>query len=157
VKVTRHKTWRQTLANIEEAVRREIPLRVGLTDGILPDQHAAEGEELLRARGVQNVGTDRLREFGRGTLPDPSEACGHCGHGRAAVLPNGVVTPCPMTRWMVAAKVRETSLGEIMTSVATLAATLPAQGNTIESCNPNCVPDSYCNPLCTPGACKPRI
>jgi MoaA/NifB/PqqE/SkfB family radical SAM enzyme len=157
VKVTRHKTWRQTLANIEEAVRREIPLRVGLIDGILPDQHAAEGEELLRARGVQNVGTDRLREFGRGTLPDPPEACGHCGHGRAAVLPNGVVTPCPMTRWMVAGNVRETSLGEIMTSVTTLAATLPAQGNTIESCNPNCVPDSYCNPLCTPGACKPRI
>ena len=127
VKVTRHNTWRQTLANIEEAVRREIPLRVGLIDGILPDQHAAEGEELLRARGVQNVGTDRLREFGRGTLPDPSQACGHCGHGRAAVLPT------------------------------TLVATLPAQGNTIESCNPNCVPDSYCNPLCTPGACKPRI
>ena len=46
MKVTRHKTWRQTLANIEEAVRREIPLRVGLIDGILPDQHAAEGEEL---------------------------------------------------------------------------------------------------------------
>jgi hypothetical protein len=25
-----------------------------------------------------------------------------------------------------------------------------------QACNPNCVPDSYCDPLCIPGACKPR-
>ncbi|MGH3280331.1 MAG: hypothetical protein ACRDNW_14505, partial [Trebonia sp.] len=25
------------------------------------------------------------------------------------------------------------------------------------ACQPTCVPDSYCNPLCGPGACKPRI
>jgi MoaA/NifB/PqqE/SkfB family radical SAM enzyme len=155
--ITGRDTWRQTLGNIKEAVRRKIPLRVGLIDGILPDQHAAEGEELLRALGVTDIGTDRLREFGRGTLPDPSQACGHCGHGRAAVLPDGTVTPCPMTRWMVAGNVRETGLGEIMTSVTSLAATLPARDRTLLSCNPNCVPDSYCNPLCTPGACKPRI
>ncbi|HLH84507.1 MAG TPA: radical SAM protein [Trebonia sp.] len=183
--ITGRDTFRQTLANIEEAVRREISLRVGLITGILPGQHAAEGEELLRARGVDNVGTDRLREFGRGTIPDPSQACGNCGHHRAAVLPDGSVTPCPLTRWMTAGTVLGTPLADILGDVMELASTLPAWGRkrTPEewppdwmqpcppdlgcrpatravdsgSCKPTCIPDSYCNPLCLPGACKPRI
>lgn len=165
--ITGRDTFRQTLANIEQAVRREIPLRVGLISGILPGQHAAEGEELLRARGVISIGGDHLREFGRGTIPDPSQACGNCGHHRAAVLPDGTVTPCPLTRWMTAGSVHAAGLNEIMASVTELAGALPqAEGKSTPGqpttgikpgCNPTCVPDSYCNPLCTPGACKPRI
>ena len=180
--ITGRDTFRQTLANIEEVLRQGIKLRVGLIDGILPGQHAKEGTELLRARGVADIGTDHLREFGRGTNPDPSQACGNCGHHRAAVLPDGSVTPCPLTRWMVAGNVRSTPLTDIVGTVTQLAATLPAREGTCDPvCNPDahepcaptcrpsasavhsrnanrdCIPDHYCNPTCIPGACKPNI
>lgn len=182
--ITGRDTWRQTLRNIEEATRREIPLRVGIINGILPGQHAAEGEELLKARGVTNIGTDYLRQFGRGTKADPTQACGGCGHGRAAVLPDGSVTPCPLTRWMQSGNVLDTPLADTLDAVTEQASTLPdwrgkkcnpetdCPPNWIDckpdgtcgptrdvrdgGCNPTCIPDSYCNPLCTPGFCKPR-
>jgi len=183
--ITGRDTFRQTLANIEEALRRGIKLRVGLIDGILLVQHAEEGAELLRARGVADIGTDHLREFGRGTNPDPSQACGNCGHHRAAVLPNGSVTPCPLTRWMVAGNITTTPLADILGTVTQMAATLPARqrGCTPDECNPDlkpcgpdgevcrpgrseqphanracdpdCRPGLGCGPLCTPNACKP--
>lgn len=187
--ITGRDTHRQTFGNIAEAIRRAIPLRVGLINGILPGQHASEGEEQLRVLGVTDIGGDYLREFGRGTIPDPTQACGNCGNQRAAVLPDGSVTPCPLTRWMIAGNVTAAPLAGILGTVRQLAATIPARhpacvpeecppdwkkpcppeqgcrpgGNALESgtaarsCNPNCIPDSYCNPLCTPGACKPNI
>ena len=183
--ITGRDTHRQTLANIEEAVRRHIPLRAGVIDGILPGQHTEEGAELLRARGVTDIGGDHLREFGRGTNPDPTQACGNCGHRRAAVLPDGSVTPCPLTRWMKAGNVTTTPLADILANVNHLAATIPApraicppDGGLCEpdrqcapenlckptgqaqaaarGCNPDdCNPDLGCGPLCTPNACKP--
>ena len=183
--ITGRDTPRQTLANIGEAVRREIPLRAGLIDGILPGQHTKEGAELLRAHGVTSISRDHLREFGRGTNPDPTQACGSCGHHRAAILPDGTVTPCPLTRWMHAGNVTSTPLADILATVTAMADTLPARiracepdrcfpdwkpcqpdkptgdaaqsRNANRACNPDCVPDSFCNPLCTPGACKPRV
>jgi MoaA/NifB/PqqE/SkfB family radical SAM enzyme len=187
-RITGRDTHRQTLASIEEALRRDIPLRVGLIDGILPGQQTEEGVELLRARGVVDIGADHLREFGRGTNPDPSQACGNCGHHRAAILPDGTVTPCPLTRWMNAGNITSTPLADIVGTVTQMAATLPERAERCEptcqpelhepcdpfpcqpgrntgsapapavtACNPDCLPDSYCNPLCVPGACKPRI
>ncbi|MGH3278248.1 MAG: radical SAM protein, partial [Trebonia sp.] len=145
--ITGRDTHRQTLANIEEATRRNIPLRAGIIDGILPGQHTEDGEELLRARGVTDIGIDRLREFGRGTSPDPSQACGNCGHHRAAVLPDGNVTPCPLTRWMHAGNVTTAPLADILGTVTQMAATLPARQRKCapEECPPDwkqpCPPD----------------
>jgi len=185
--ITGRDTHRQTLANIEEALRRDIPLRVGVIDGIVPGQHAEEGTELLRARGVTDIGGDHLREFGRGTKPDPTQACGNCGDHRAAILPDGTVTPCPLTRWMHAGNIMNAPLADIVGTVTQMAATLPARTPTGETgeCNPDwkpcrpddvcgpdgncrptkstaqtrppCMPDHYCNPTCSPGACKPNI
>lgn len=154
--ITGRDTWRQTRANIAHAVHRGIPIRVGLISGIIPGQRVAEAEQELRALGVMHIGTDHLREFGRGTVAAADQACGSCGRGRAAVLPDGTVTPCPMTRWLPAGNVHNAGLGDILGSVTHIAATLPARDVT-DACKPNCVPDSYCNPLCSPGACKPRI
>jgi hypothetical protein len=167
--ITGRDTWRQTRANITEAQRRGIPLHAGIIDGIVPGQRAAEGERALFQIGVRDTGTDTIRQFGRGTVPDASQACGHCGRGRAAVLPDGTVTPCPMTRWMAAGSVREAPLADILGTVTELAATLPRRAEdcaptqddpnitSVRTCKPTCIPDSYCNPLCTPGACKPRV
>jgi MoaA/NifB/PqqE/SkfB family radical SAM enzyme len=151
--ITRRDTWRQTRSNIAEAERRGIPIRAGVVDGIVPSQRTAKGERELRALGITSIGTDILRKFGRGTIPDPSQACGRCGHGVAAVLPDGTVTPCPLTRWLSAGNVRDADLAALLEPLAAVTDELPVRG----ACNPNCVPDSYCNPLCTPGACKPRI
>lgn len=151
--ITLRDTFRQTLANIEEAVHLEIPLRVGMVDGILPGQRTAEGESLLREKGVANIGTDRLRDFGRGTKADVSQACGSCGQGKAAILPDGSVTPCPLTRWMTAGNVHESPLGETLGRVRELASTIPATRN---ACDPDdCRPDVYCEPLRGSEACQP--
>ncbi len=187
--ITGRDTFRQTLSNITEARRRNIPLRVGMVTGILPAQHAAQGEEMLRLLGITSIGTDHLRQFGRGTSPDPAQACGHCGHHRAAILPDGTVTPCPLTRWMNAGNITGTPLADIVGTVTQMAATLPASAQRCDptcapemsepcdpfpcqpgrntdsapapaeaACNPDpCMPDHWCNPLCTPGACKPNI
>lgn len=146
--VTGRDTWRQTLANIGEATRRGIPLRVGLVDGIVPGQRAEAGAELLRAHGVTSIGTDRLREFGRGTVRDPSQACGGCGHRRLAVLPDGAVTPCPLTRWLEAGNVTTRPLADILAGVTDLAATLTRLNGTRTP--------SRCDPDAEPGPCMPE-
>jgi MoaA/NifB/PqqE/SkfB family radical SAM enzyme len=154
--ITGRPTWHRTAANIAVAVRRGIPLRAGVIAGVIPGQRSAEAVAMLAGIGVAEIATDQVRGFGRGTIADPSQACGRCGRGIAAVLPDGSVTPCPMTRWRVAGNVADASLGDLLgASLATAAAGLgPATAN---PCSPTCVPDSYCNPMCTPGACRPRI
>lgn len=154
--ITGRRTWHRTAANIATAVRLGIPLRAGVIAGIIPGQRAAQGAAMLAGLGVAEIATDQVRGFGRGTVADPSQACGHCGRGVAAVLPDGSVTPCPMTRWRVAGNIRDAGLAALLgASLATAAAGLgPAASG---ACSPTCVPDSYCNPMCTPGACRPRI
>lgn len=149
-RITGRDTHRQTLANITEAHRRHVPLRAGIVDGILPGQHTEQGAELLRSLGVTDTGTDHLRQFGRGTNPDPTQACGHCGHRKAAILPDGSVTPCPLTRWMDAGNVTTTPLADIVGTVTQMAATLPAR---TPACDPACPPvqQEPCDPFpCTP-------
>jgi MoaA/NifB/PqqE/SkfB family radical SAM enzyme len=151
-----HDTWRQTRANVAEAVRRGIPVRAGVVDGVVPGQRSGDGERELRALGVAAVGWDRVREFGRGTVAAPGEACGRCGQGRLAVLSDGTVTPCPMTRWLAAGNVRDTGLGAIMGAVPGVAAVLPARDG--DPCDPDdCRPNVFCEPMCSPGVCQPTI
>jgi Radical SAM superfamily len=161
--ITGRDSHRQTLANIEETIRRGIPLRVGVIDGIVPGQNFEEGKAMLRERGVTNIGGDHLREFGRGKTPDPSQACGNCGNHRLAVLPDGSVTPCPLTRWMTAGNALETPLADLAGAVTEMArVTLPNWRG--RSCGPDhcipykppcmpeyrdradCAPEEACNP-----------
>jgi MoaA/NifB/PqqE/SkfB family radical SAM enzyme len=148
-------TWRQTWANIAEAVRRGILIRTGMVDGIVPGQRADDGERGLRELGVTSIGRDHVRQFGRGTIAAPSQACGRCGLGRAAVLPDGTVSPCPMTRWLTAGNVRETSLRKALEAMPGVTTGLPCQ---VRTCDPDDDNDDIpCSPLCTPNACKPWI
>jgi MoaA/NifB/PqqE/SkfB family radical SAM enzyme len=148
-----HDTWRQTRANVAEAVRRGIPLRAGVVGGIVAGQRTGEAERELRALGVAVIGRDELREFGRGTVADASQACGQCGRGVLAVLPDGSVAPCPLTRWLTAGNVREASLGVI--SGEPLAAVTGALRGPAGACSPDCNPN--CQPACPPaGLCSPR-
>lgn len=98
-----------------------------------------------------------MRKVGRAA--DPAEAtpgvgelCGHCFRHRVTLSPDGAVSGCILSRFLSAGNVRQTRLGEILSSErwAELTATipLPRAGG--------CPPDdsSDCNPANTT-ACNP--
>jgi MoaA/NifB/PqqE/SkfB family radical SAM enzyme len=89
----RRGSYARTTANIAEAVRRSIPLRVGLID-VMDEQHIEQARQRLAALGVTNVNTDRLRQVGRGMRdgnPDISQLCGACARRKVAVAASGDV------------------------------------------------------------------
>lgn len=149
----------RTRANIAEAVRRGIPLRAGIIE--LEDaQDTARARTELIALGLSEnaIGFDRVRSFGRGAagLPDESDTCGECGHGCAAVLPDGTVAPCVFTRTAAAGSVRADSLDDILEGprfgerVAHLDRVRAPRS---EGCGPTCMPCNPCPP-CRP-SCSP--
>jgi MoaA/NifB/PqqE/SkfB family radical SAM enzyme len=150
--VTGRPSHARTRANIIEAVRRGIPLRVGVID-LGGGQRAQEAMDELVALGVQNVGYDRLRQVGRGVRdrqPGADQLCGRCADGVAAVSPDGAVWPCVFSRWMSIGDVRRQPLREIMANMPEARADLIKQGMTAATagCGPtgeNCYPQN-CDP-----------
>lgn len=159
----------RTRANIVEAVRRSVPLRVGLIDAG-DGQHVDAAHAELLALGVADIGRDQVRAFGRGAAAgvDLADTCGGCGHGTAAVGPDGTVTPCVFTRHAVAGNIRSAPLGAIIAGEAFGAQVehldqLRRPGPTACKPSPKCAPASSCNPSCTPSDtgnkgsnCKPK-
>lgn len=153
-RITGRPTLERTEANIAEALRRGIPLRTGIID-VMEGQRTDQAAARLRDLGVIEIGTDKVRALGRAGAgaPDPAQLCGNCGHGVACVLPDGRVSACPMSRWASAGNVHE-GLSAVLERVPEMAsASLGVSGPPSWPC----VPDSYCNPTCTPGACSPTI
>jgi MoaA/NifB/PqqE/SkfB family radical SAM enzyme len=150
----------RTRASIAEAVRRGIRLRAGIIE-VMEGQRTAQARAELEALGVTRIGTDRLRRLGRAQHsghPDVSELCGNCGHGIAAILPSGDVTPCVMSRWLTAGNVRDTPLAAILAGPAMTAAVaaIPARSGSAGRPDP-CAPDSDSD-ICQPpaaSACAP--
>ncbi|MFH8593932.1 radical SAM protein [Streptomyces rimosus] len=145
-------SYSRTKANIAEAIRRGIPLRASLVHVL--DGQAVEGARAeLRQLGVAGeIRLDRVRAIGNGgtgdaASPDPDELCGRCGGDRAAVSPDGMVTPCVMARWLTAGSVRAQTLAEVLDGPAWAdrMAVIPRRRG-------SCVPDS-----CTPkeDSCQP--
>jgi len=146
-------------AHLIEALRRGIAVRVGVikvTEGQDIEGTCAE----LVALGVPpaQIRADRMRAVGRaaraGPAQQPSELCGQCGLGRAAVLPTGAVTPCVLGRWLTCGNVNQAPLGAILSSETwrhTMAQVpRPRQAGT---CNPDsdgndCAPAEH--DACTP-------
>ncbi|WP_416985468.1 radical SAM protein [Streptomyces sp. T028] len=90
-----------TRANIVQAVKRGIPLQVGIVE-VFEGQRTAQAREELLGLGVRRVNTDRVRSVGRGEVHVPStkDLCGGCADGRAAVMTDGTVTPCVLGRFL---------------------------------------------------------
>lgn len=169
-------SYARTRVNIAEAVHRGIPIRVGII-GLSGEQHTEQARAELVALGVPDsaIGFDRLRAFGRGAagLPNEADTCGHCGHGNAAILPDGSVTPCVFTRNAAAGSVRTAPLAELLTGAEfaahvarldTLRRSATAQDPIHQQvitmpcvpnmCDPQCGPS--CSPACNPtGTCRP--
>ncbi|MDT7786687.1 MAG: hypothetical protein QOF58_5106 [Pseudonocardiales bacterium] len=153
----------RTRANIVEAVRRAIPLRVGVID-VVDEQRVDETVAELARLGVSGeVRVDFLRQVGRGVrdqVPDLGQLCGQCGDGRVAIAPDGSVWPCVFSRWLPVGNVREESLADIlagsrMTETASMLETEFAQRPCVPNmCDPQCGPS--CSPACRPaGNCTP--
>ncbi|MGH3932929.1 MAG: radical SAM protein, partial [Pseudonocardiaceae bacterium] len=153
----RQGSYARTKANIAEAVRRSIPLRVGLID-VTEGQRIRQARQELVDLGVTDIGMDRLRQVGRGVrdrAPDVSQLCGACAQGKVAVASNGEVWPCVFARWMSMGNVRETPLADIVTdSALTMAQKKIGKPSRPQKCDPDsrCNPSgSDCNPHCPPG------
>ncbi len=105
-----------TLANIQQALRRDITLRVGVI-AVERGQRATAAVEQLRALGVAQIDYDELRQLGRGVRGQKprqvDQLCGGCGDRRLAVSPEGEVWPCPMSRWIPLGNVREATLANV--------------------------------------------
>jgi MoaA/NifB/PqqE/SkfB family radical SAM enzyme len=161
----------RTKANITEALRRSIPLRVGLVD-VQSGQRVAQARAELEALGVTEIGTDHLRQVGRGIRqrqPSIDQLCGHCARGKIAVSPNGDVWPCVFARWIPVGNVQRRALAEILIGPEMVTATkmlanhfrVPEMPCVPRMCDPQCGPNCgpACNPSCWPhgtGPCGPK-
>ncbi|MCL6297880.1 radical SAM protein [Streptomyces kronopolitis] len=149
---------RRTRRNIEKALSLGIPLRGGVV-AVNTQQRVHEAAEDLTALGVDQVGRDRARAFGRasrGATPTIADLCGHCGYEKCAIGPTGDVWPCVLGRFLRIGNVLETPLSEIwggarMTDV--LAEITAVHGEGAQSCTP---PQFL--PMCGPcGPCPPSV
>lgn len=157
-RITGRNTYDRTKSNIVKALERSIPVRAGIIS-ITAGQGVEEAERTLADLGVSEVGVDTARKLGRGHRPSADELCGQCGDQIAAIGPTGEVWPCPLSRWMSAGNIQDeaTNLSGILDNkMSTLSAELVSVSPARDTCTPKCVPDSFCKPTCTPGACKPR-
>lgn len=133
-----------TRANIIEALRRGIRVRVGIVDAV-NGQRVEEARADLEALGITEVHIDRLRAVGNASqgegLPSTSELCGRCARGTAAILSDGTVTPCVIGRFLPAGQVQNTSLERVFSSRQwkQVAASIPAGRN--DPCGPDCGPN----------------
>ncbi|MFJ4880316.1 radical SAM protein [Streptomyces sp. NPDC088745] len=145
-----------TRANIAEAHRRGIHVRVGIVD-VLEGQRVAEARADLQSLGITDIHTDRVRAVGnaaKGTaLPSTSALCGRCANGIAAVLSDGTVTPCVLGRFLPAGHVQGNTLQGVFASSSwrQVAASIPASRH--DPCGPDCGPnDDSCK---GGGTCDP--
>lgn len=157
--------WASTRANIAEATRRGIAVQAAIIDGIVAGQDAAAAEAELRALGVTQIRVRPAQGVGRAAVDgqhnDPSELCGHCGSGRAAILPDGTFTPCVIGRWMHTGNVTETPIAEILAGQAWREA-LDSVPRMADPCAPECPPamdggdcPPASQPACGPSYCAP--
>ncbi|MER7791575.1 SPASM domain-containing protein [Streptomyces sp. NPDC097640] len=114
---------------------------------VLPGQRVREGRAELVAMGVKQINIDRVRAVGRGaelgTTPSVNELRGRCGRGRAAVLPDGELALCVLSRFMPCGNVKEQPLAAILDGPEWRAAV-----ERIPLSNSACTPDdsSDCDP-----------
>lgn len=141
-----------TRANIVEALRRGIPLQVGIVE-VEDGQRTAQAREELLGLGVRTVVTDRVRSVGRGEIhaPSVSDLCGRCAKGKAAVMTDGTVTPCVLGRFLPTGNAKTDGLAAVFSGQAwaDTAASIPLR---MDGCPPDDSGD--CDPANT-DACDP--
>ncbi|MDB5068317.1 MAG: Radical [Chloroflexi bacterium] len=156
--ITGRRSHEKTLANVREAVRRGIRLRVAVIS-MTESQDVNGTVNHLRHLGVEEVDVDRLRHVGRGIRdqePAVDQLCGRCADGVLAVTPGGEVLPCVFARSMVIGSVRHRALAEINSDAAPVRAKLAAAFSRRATLPPDCQPVKP-DGGCRPAPCKPIL
>jgi sulfatase maturation enzyme AslB (radical SAM superfamily) len=174
---TRPGSWLRTTRNIERVLEQTIPLRAAIVEMELNRGGLEATTAWLRSLGVTDIGTDRLRHFGRGAVShacEMSELCGNCASGTLCVGPDGVVAPCIMSKPWTVGSVKDDTLAAIVNSPrlrdvrqAIYEQTDGHRQIAMGGCNPDrpnkCNPDygSTCIPcspngICGPNKCRPN-
>ncbi|MEM4381646.1 MAG: radical SAM protein [Candidatus Caldarchaeum sp.] len=169
-----------TEKTIKRLLDAGLTVRVGIISMKENKDEVDNTVSYLHSIGVRNVGIDRVRFIGRGSvLGDEkgresviTELCGYCWQGNLCICPDGKVVPCIMARNWPVGSVLEQELSEIIYSQALhnirsriyKEVWLPRSQREEEhpiyneqkkintSCPPNCVP--RCVPQCSPN-CSP--
>lgn len=169
-------SFERTICNIKTLLGRDIPVRASF---IAMESNADDYDltkNLLSEIGIENVGYDQAREFGRAN-PEKSckmgELCGECSKGTLCIDPDGGVSPCIMSKAWGVGDLNGASLTDILSSErlqdvrrAIHDSTIGKREIEMGGCNPSnsnpCGPDSgSCSPCspnghCGPNACAPK-
>ena len=165
-------SFAQTVSNLRKLSQAEIQIRVGIIEMQENAGQVQATARFLNGLGIQNVGTDGVRHFGRGGVNrqgDMTELCGQCADRILCVGSDGKVSPCIMSKLWSVGSVFDTPFAELIASerLATIRseiyhATIQREsegGNqeTVHSiCDPKtCGPYSTCKPTTGPGPCAP--
>ncbi len=155
-----------TRANIQEALRRGISVRVSIID-VLDGQRVQEARTDLESLGVSSISTDRVRAVGNAAtaLPSTDQLCGSCAHRVAAVMPDGQVTPCVLGRFLPAGSVKDETLAEVFSGerwAQVKELVPPRRGRACTPDEDSCAPSpgmKACAPDCEPAnsdSCQPK-
>lgn len=162
---------KQTMRGIDAVLAARLRLRAGVIAMPLNEDHIEDTVAFLRGRGVPEVGTDHVREFGRGSEDNDdacmSGLCGNCAGSTLCVAPNGAVSPCIMSKAWSVGSILETPLAEVVESDRLRDVRRRIYNHTVGAreqftvaphadCEPSCGPSCYpsCVPACAP-SCVP--
>jgi MoaA/NifB/PqqE/SkfB family radical SAM enzyme len=180
---TRKGSFTKTSNTLKKLVKNNLDVRVGIISMEQNADHIDKTIEYVNKLGINDVGVDKVRSFGRGSRNSyndnnsVNELCGSCWNGSLCVFPDGKVAPCIMSKNWDVGSVLDSNLKDILHSVQLKEIRkkiyqdvwIPTDKNSpIElgcnpNCNPSCVPE--CNPQCSPncspcypyGKCNPKL
>lgn len=161
---TRSGSWLKTVSNIQKLVGNNIPCRVGIVEMDQNADHISDTIEFIKDLGITDFHVDSARGFGRGARDEEDHKmeslCGQCSGDVLCVGPNGVVSPCIMSKKWAVGDISTNSLKEIIEGKKlsdTRQQIAEAVGPQMGSCNPECSPYK-CSPYtqCHPAQCAPR-
>jgi radical SAM protein with 4Fe4S-binding SPASM domain len=113
----------RTISNLKRLIKLGIPVRAGFVETDFNAGHWERTEAFLEGIGVDKVGYDVMRGFGRGTASpgqcDAGELCGRCWDERLCVAPDGSVSPCIMSKAWGLGNIRDASVKQIAFSSET--------------------------------------
>jgi MoaA/NifB/PqqE/SkfB family radical SAM enzyme len=164
-------SFQRTVGNLRRLVHAGVPVRAGVIEMQENEGRREQTFAFLRSIGVDNVGSDTLREFGRACgdeHPALTHLCGGCADKTVCVGSDGKVSPCIMSKfWSVGsildepftALARSPRLSEVRQEIYD-AVVEPRQREATPGmeaiCTPKtCIPYGSCSPNLGPGPCAP--
>lgn len=158
----RRGSYERTIGGLKEALRSQLPIRVGLVTVDDDPATVPNAKAFLENLGIRSVRVDRERHIGRskssiGSIDPIEQLCGACGNKRLAINARGEVSPCVFSHFE--------PLGQVFEGLATMLDRAKHRefgkrlvGSCSPSCGPNeCSPGDDSSPSCFPNGCDPDM